>query len=146
MNLRTLLMLKAANSQPGETNLLDVSVSNEKRMSDSWQHWETVNKTVVIDGQARGGYYAEVKPNTEYTFSWEADFGDSTSFAMRVWENPTESSLGTLIVDQSNVHEKTFSIESESDNPITIVCGFYCGSTFGSAGRVLSNLKLIEVV
>ena len=145
MNLRDLLRFKAAGGSGGDGNLLRVAQDNEKRMNDSWQHWETVNKTVVIDGQARGGYYATVQPNTDYTFSWEADFGDSTSFAMRVWKNPTDSSLGTLVVDQSNIHEKTFNIESESADPITIVCGFYCGSTFGQAGRKLEKLTLVKV-
>lgn len=141
MNLRDLLRFKAAGGGGGNANLLRVAQDNEKRMSDSWQNWETVNKTVEISGQARGGYYATVQPG-EYTFSWVADFGDSTSFAMRVWKDPTDSSLGTLIVDQSNVHEKTFTVEGEE--PVTLVCGFYCGGTFGSAGRVLSNLKLVK--
>ena len=134
-------LLFLAGASGGNGNLLDVSVGNEKRMSDSWQNWETVGKTVVISGQARGGYYATVQPGT-YTFSWVADFGDSVNFAMRVWKDPTESSLGTLIVDQSNIHEKTFTIEGEE--PVTIVCGFYCGSTFGAQGHTLSDLRLVE--
>lgn len=138
MDIKTLMFLKAA-SGGGSGNLLDVSVSNEKRMSDNYQHWTTVNKTVVIDGGARGGYFATLEPGT-YTFSWEADFADTTSFAMRVWANPTDSSLGTLIVDKNNTHEQSFALESET----TVVCGFYCNSTFGSEGRVLSNLKLVK--
>ena len=142
MDLKTLMRLKAAaGGQPADPNLLVISEDNAKRMSDSWQNWTTVGKTVVIDGQARGGYLATLDPGT-YTFSWEADFGDSTSFAMRVWKEPTDSSLGTLIVDKSNTHEESFTIEG--DDPVTVVCGFYCGNTFGSAGRVLSKLKLIE--
>ena len=138
MDIKTLMFLKAA-SGGGSGNLLDVSVSNEKRMSDNYQHWTTVNKTVVIDGGARGGYFATLGPGT-YTFSWEADFADTTSFAMRVWKDPTDSSLGTLIVDKNNTHEQSFALESET----TVVCGFYCNSTFGSEGRVLSNLKLVK--
>ena len=141
MNLRTLLRLKAASGGGSGGNLLRVAQDNEKRMNDSWQNWETVNGTVVISGQARGGYFATLDPGT-YTFSWVADFGDSTSFAMRVWKDPTASSLGTMIVDQSNTHEKSFTIEGE--DPVTVVCGFYCGGTFGSAGRVLSDLTLVK--
>ena len=138
MDIKTLMFLKAA-SGGGSGNLLDVSVSNEKRMSDNYQHWTTVNKTVVIDGGARGGYFATLDPGT-YTFSWQADFSDTTSFAMRVWKDPTDSSLGTLIVDKNNTHEQSFALESKT----TVVCGFYCNSTFGSEGRVLSNLKLVK--
>ena len=140
MNLRKLLFMKAA-SGGGSGNLLDVSVSNEKRMSDNYQHWTTVNKTVVIDGAARGGYFATLQPGT-YTFSWQADFADTTSFAMRIWKDPTDSSLGTLIVDRNNTHEQSFTIEGA--DPVTVVCGFYCNSTFGAEGRVLSNLTLVK--
>lgn len=140
MNLKDLLRFKAAGGGGGG-NLLRVAQDNEKRMSDNYQHWTTENKTVVIDGAARGGYFATLQPGT-YTFSWASDFADTTSFAMRIWKDPTDSSLGTLIVDKNNTHEQSFTIEGADQ--VTVVCGFYCNSTFGQEGRVLSNLTLVK--
>ena len=141
MDLKTLVMLKAASGQ-GDGNLLKITTANAVRFDDGYDNFTESGGVCYITGTSRGGYGATIRTNTQYTFSFETD-GPDSGLALRVWKEPTDSSCGTMIVNDSEHRSVDFSISDDADKDIEIVCGFYCTPDFAQNNPKIYNWRLV---